>query len=157
PRPSDEALVQSVLTETVPACVPTGEIQWGDLHRSGYHQGIERYHDFYTRRNLIALGALWEAIETEPDELRDALPLLLLRHNPSPPTLIARVVVKTGQSDFILTGAQSGVLYVSSLPVEKNVLEGVRRKIDTFRMALAVSHGGTGSVRVDTSSSTHLD
>ena len=41
-------------------------------------------------------------------------------------------MVKTGSKDFILTGAQSGVLYVSSLPVEKNVLLGIARKAAPF-------------------------
>ncbi len=157
PVPADHTLVERVLNEPVPTSVPTGEIRWGDLHRSGYHQGIERYHHFYTRRNLIALGALWDAIASEPEDLQDALRLLVLSYNASHSTLMTRVVVKTGQSDFILTGAQSGVLYVSSLPVEKNVIEGVRRKTETFQAALAVCHGGTATVRVETKSSTDLD
>jgi len=157
PIPADLALVERVLNEPVPTSVPTEYIRWGDLHRSGYHQGIERVHHFYTRRNLIALGALWEAIASEPEHLQDALRLLVLSYNASHSTLMSRVVVKSGQSDFILTGAQSGVLYVSSLPVEKNVIEGVQRKIKTFRAALAVSHGGTGTIRVERKSSTSLD
>ena len=157
PVPADLALVERVLNEPVPTSVPTEYIRWGDLHRSGYHQGIERVHHFYTRRNLIALGALWEAIASEPEYLQDALRLLILSYNASHSTLMSRVVVKSGQSDFILTGAQSGVLYVSSLPVEKNVIEGVQRKIKTFRAALAVCHGGTGAIRVERKSSTSLD
>lgn len=157
PVPADLELVERVLNEPVPTSVPTEYIRWGDLHRSGYHQGIERVHHFYTRRNLIALGALWDAIASEPEYLQDALRLLVLSYNASHSTLMSRVVVKSGQSDFVLTGAQSGVLYVSSLPVEKSVIEGVQRKIKTFRAALAVGRGGTGTIRVERKSSTSLD
>lgn len=157
PQPSDLDLIERVLEQPIPPGVPSSAIRWGDLYRSGYHQGIERVHHFYTRRNLIALGGLWAAIDNEPGELRDALRLLVLSYNATHSTLMTRVVVKNGMKDFVLTGAQSGVLYVSSLPVEKNVIEGVRRKIETFKSAFTTSHGGSGTVRVVNASSTQLD
>ncbi len=157
PLSSDLELVERVLDVDIPKCAPTSEVQWGDLHRTGYHQGISRFQHFYTRRNLIALAGLWEAIDAEDLALRDALRLLVLSYNATHSTLMTRIVVKTGMSDFVLTGAQSGVLYVSSLPVEKNVLEGVRRKIETFRLAFATSFGGSSTVRVVNGSSTELD
>jgi hypothetical protein len=130
---------------------------WGDLYRSGYHQGISRIHHFYTRRNLIALGTLWNAINEEPPDLRLALRLLVLSYNASHSTLMTRVVVKRGLSDLVVTGAQSGVLYVSSLPLEKNVFQGVARKIGTFKSAFEATHGGRSTVRVVNDSSTSLD
>ncbi|MGH9380582.1 MAG: DNA methyltransferase [Thermoanaerobaculia bacterium] len=157
PRPNDLELIERVLAYPIPPCVPSNAIRWGDLYRSGYHQGIERIHHFYTRRNLIALGALWTAIEAQPPSMRDALRLLVLSYNASHSTLMTRVVVKTGMADFVLTGAQSGVLYISSLPVEKNVIDGVRRKIATFEAAFATSYGGSSTVRVVNASSTQLD
>lgn len=157
PLSSDFELIERVREQPIPSGVPSSEIRWGDLYRSGYHQGIDRFHHFYTRRNLIALGGLWAAIDGEPDELRDALRLLVLSYNATHSTLMTRVVVKTGMKDFVLTGAQSGVLYVSSLPVEKNVIDGVRRKIETFRAAFTTSFGGAGTVRVVNASSTQLD
>lgn len=157
PSSSDLELIERVGEESIPTGIPSSEIRWGDLYRSGYHQGIDRFHHFYTRRNLIALGGLWAAIDGEPVELRDALRLLVLSYNATHSTLMTRVVVKTGMKDFVLTGAQSGVLYVSSLPVEKNVIEGVRRKIETFRSAFTTSYGGSGTVRVVNASSTQLD
>ena len=159
-RPAQESdldLIGRVLDLPVPPDVPSGAIRWGDLYRSGYHQGIERFHHFYTRRNLITLGALWAAIDDQPENLRDALRLLVLSYNATHSTLMTRVVVKNGMKDFVLTGAQSGVLYVSSLPVEKNVIDGVRRKVETFKSAFMTSHGGSGTVRVLNASSTQLD
>ena len=59
--------------------------------------------------------------------------------------------------DFVLTGAQSGVMYVSSLPVEKNVFAGVERKIKTFANAFRVGNGASGDVSVVNASSTCLN
>lgn len=89
--------------------------------------------------------------------LRDALKLLILSYNATHSTLMTRVVVKQGRSDFVVTGAQSGVLYISSLPVEKNVFEGVRRKMRTLAEAFSLSYGSASTVRVICGSSTRLD
>lgn len=56
----------------------------------------------------------------------------------------------------MLTGAQSGVLYVSGLPVEKNVFEGIRRKTVALKRAFAEVRGSRSSVSVTNASSTAL-
>lgn len=136
---------------------PRDDIFWGDLYRSGYHLGINRISDLYTPRNLFAIGALWAAIQEQPRDLQDALRLLVLSYNASHSTLMTRVVAKTQQKDLVVTGAQSGVLYISGLPVEKNVFAGVRRKIKTFSGAFSETAGSKSSVHVVNSSSTKLD
>lgn len=153
----DQDLIDRVLATPVPGWYPNDEVFWGDLHRSGYHQGIDRYHQFYTHRNLIALTSLWSRIDDQPEELQDALRLWVLSFNASHSTLMTRVVLKRGQKDLVLTGAQSGVLYVSGLPVEKNIFEGVRRKIRTFFQAFEMTHDSRSMVEVINASSTHLD
>jgi len=158
-RPADAAdlkLIKRIETLSVPAPVPILEMQWGDLYRSGYHAGISHVHHFYTRRNLIALSVLWQRIDSFPAEIQDALRLLVLSYNTAHSTLMTRVVVKNGDQDFVLTGAQSGVLYVSSIPVEKNVFEGIRRKIKTFKEAFATVHGSRSKVVVFNASSSKL-
>ena len=139
-----------------PAGVPHSEIQWGDLFRSGYHTGITHLHHFYTPRNLRTLTALWNGIASAPARLQPALKLLVLSYNTAHSTLMTRVVIKNGEKDFVLTGAQSGVLYISSLPVEKNVFEGVRRKVETFKTAFATVAGSRSSVDVRNASSARL-
>lgn len=150
-----EAVVRAEQTP-LPAGTPRAEIAWGDLYRSGYHKGISHLHHFYTPRNFLAVAKLWSMIEQYPENVRDALKLLVLSYNATHSTLMTRVVVKDGQSDFILTGAQSGVLYVSGLPVEKNVFEGVRRKIVTFKQAFEAVAGSRSTVEVVNASSTKL-
>lgn len=142
--------------EPLPAGTPVTEVCWGDLYRSGYHTGITHLHHFYTSRNYLALATLWEGVNAFDPSLQDALRLLILSFNASHSTLMTRVVVKTGQSDFVLTGAQSGVLYVSGLPVEKNVFKGVRRKVGVIAGAFALVHGSRSTVDVVNASSTGI-
>lgn len=153
---ADHATLQTVDSYPVPQTVPVAELRLGDLYRSGYHFGITHLHHLYTRRNLVSLGTLLELVEERPPEVRDALRLLVLSYNQSHSTLMTRVVVKDGQSDFVLTGAQSGVLYVSSLPVEKNILEGVTRKIKPLQESFALVAHSKSTVTVRNQSSTQL-
>ncbi len=152
----DIQLAARVAGEPVSSVAPRREVEWGDLHRSGYHRGITHVHHFYTPRNFLALDALWAAIDGQPEDLRDALRLLVLSFNASHATDMTRVVVKRGQADFVLTGAQSGVLYISGLPVEKNVFKGVARKLGTLRDAFSLIFDSCSQVDVVNQSSTSL-
>lgn len=153
---TDEALLKKIESLPIPKGVPVQEIQWGELYRSGYHTGISHVHHFYTRRNLIVLSELWNQIEAFPANLRDSLRLLVLSYNAAHSTLMTRVVIKNGQKNFVLTGAQSGVLYISSLPVEKNVLIGLKRKVKTLKEAFAAVYGSGSRVSVHNASSSKL-
>jgi hypothetical protein len=100
---------------------------------------------------------MWELAGEFPDDTRDALRLLILSYNSSHSTLMTRVVVKKGQKDLVLTGSQSGVLYISGLPVEKNVIEGVARKAKAFKEAFTLIHGSASKVSVHNASSEKMD
>jgi tRNA G10 N-methylase Trm11 len=157
PVSSDLELLERVANFDITTWFPSAKIFWGDLYRSGYHQGINRFHHLYTKRNLAVLSLLWDKISGFPEELRQSLRLLVLSFNAAHSTLMTRVVLKKRQKDFILTGAQSGVLYVSSLPVEKNVFEGVGRKVRTFVDAFQLTRESRSEVTVCNASSTHLE
>ncbi len=157
PNATDLALLAKIDLTPLPRSVPKAQLQWGDLHRRGYHTGITHLHHFYTRRNFFVLNTLWELADTYSSNVRDALKLLILSYNASHATLMSRVVVKNGDSDFVLTGAQSGVLYVSGLPVEKNIIKGITRKATALSAAFALVHASEGNVRVVNSSSESLD
>lgn len=131
-------------------------IKWGELHRSGYHCGITHLHHFYTKRNYLVTDALWRATEAYEPAMRDALRLLILSYNASHSTIMTRVVAKHDSRDLVLTGAQSGVLYVSNLPVEKNILKGLTRKIKPFVRAFSYINGCSGHVEVRNQSSDKL-
>lgn len=153
----DDLRVLDQLAQRALPWVPQQELTRGDLYRSGYHTGLDYVHQLYTLRNLHATARLWARVENEPEDLRDALRLLLLSYNATHSTLLSRVVAKKGQRDLVLTGAQTGVLYISGLPVEKNVLAGIRRKIRTFCDAFALTVRSRSQVIVRCESSTRLD
>lgn len=133
------------------------EIQWGELHRAGYHYGITHLHHFYTARNYIVMSKLWKLTETYAENISDALKLLLLSYNASHCTLMTRVVAKKKAKDFILTSAQSGVLYISKLPVEKNILLGLKRKVKPFAETYTMLQDCTGHVTIHNSSSAKMN
>ena len=154
---TDLALLEDVRRMAPPDCVPVVEIPWGDLHRQGYHRGITHLHHLYTDRNLIVLATLWQYAASFPDTVRDALRFWLLSYNAAHATIMTRVVAKTNQDELVVTSAQPGVLYVSGLPVEKNLLAGLRRKLNTIAKAFAVIHGREGRVEVHQQSSCQVD
>lgn len=129
------------------------EINWGELHRAGYHYGITHLHHFYTARNYAVMSSLWKLAETYPEKIAAALKLLLLSYNASHSTLMTRVVAKKNAKDFILTSAQSGVLYVSRLPVEKNILLGLKRKVKSFSETYSLLQNCRGHIELHNSSS----
>lgn len=133
------------------------EIQWGELHRNGYHFGIRYLHQFYTSRNYLVMRKLWDATEEYEAKVKDALRLLLLSYNASHCTLMTRVVAKKNAKDFVLTGAQSGVLYISKLPVEKNIILGLERKAKPLFEAYKLLENCTGDFIVKNKSSECLD
>lgn len=140
----------------IPEIAPDVPIEWGELKRSGYHRGIERLHHFYTPRNFISIATCFEIADEFSEPISSALKFLILSYNSSHSTLMTRVVAKKNQPDFVLTGAQSGVLYVSGLPVEKNVLLGLRRKAKVIKNAFSLLYKSQSSVKVHNTSSEQL-
>ena len=147
PTEDDSALLQRIEDE-FPSNDSPRKIEWGDLHRAGYHFGVTHLHHFYTSRNYQVMSALWRLTERYPEREADALKLLLLSYNGAHCTLMTRIVAKHGSRDFVLTGAQSGVLYISKLPVEKNILLGLRRKAKPFKEAYEMLENCHGTVEV---------
>lgn len=153
----DVEIVKTAERISLPETAPDANIVWGDLHRAGYHKGIKKLHHFYTHRNFLVVATMWELVDNFPEDLRDALRLLILSYNSAHSTLMTRVVVKKEQRDLVLTGAQSGVLYISGLPVEKNVIEGIARKSKVFKKAFQLLHGSRSRVDVFHKSSEQMD
>jgi predicted RNA methylase len=143
---SDKALLRRIAKAELSPNIPLIEVPWGDLYRSGYHQGISHLHHFYTKRNLAIFAKLWQLSEASP--VRDAIRFWLLSYNASHATIMTRVVAKKNQNELVLTSSQSGVLYVSGLPVEKNLFSGLRRKLKTIHAAFTELQGLGGMVDV---------
>lgn len=154
---SDHTLLSKIASKDITNAVPELPLKWGDLHRSGYHKGFTHLHHFYTKRNYYVISELLKMAEEFPAPLRPALRMLVLSYNASHSTLMTRLVFKKNQKDLVLTGAQSGVLYVSSTPVEKNILAGIARKAETHRAAYELVFGSRSNISVHRQSSELID
>lgn len=152
----DSKVIEKLEATSSTSAIPQ-EIQWGELHRAGYHFGVTHLHHFYSTRNYIVMLKLWNLTEQYPERISNALKLLLLSYNASHCTLMTRVVAKKNAKDFVLTSAQSGVLYISKLPVEKNIILGLQRKAKSFSESYELLQKCTGSVVVHNTSSTSME
>jgi len=93
-----------------------------------------------------------------------ALDFLINSYDLTHSTMMSRVIFKGGGKKPVLTGYQSGTLYFSSLPVEKNIFEGIRKqklKIIVDSLALvsssqAIQTGSASHVKVPDSSIDYL-
>lgn len=153
----DVAAYKSLEASLDYANVPNYKIKWGELFRQGYHYGITHIHHFYTARNVVMFSHLWAEVSKEPIEIQNALKIFLLSYNAAHSTLMTRVVAKKNSKDFVLTGAQPGVLYISSLPVEKNIFSGLERKVKTFVNALSLIDNSKSEALFINTSSTSMD
>ncbi len=131
-------------------------MKWGVLFRNGYHKGVTHLHHFYTERNFYVFSHLWSLVDNFPKDVQPWLRVWLLSYNMSHSTLMTRVVAKKNSPDFVITGSQPGVLYISGLPVEKNIITGLERKIQTFVEAFRLIEGSRSSVIFRNASSTNL-
>ena len=152
----DQDYYNSIMTNRNATSSPIYPIKWGELYRQGYHYGITHLHHFYTYRNWFVFNTLWTKISQYPEDIRDALKIFILSYNSAHSTLMTRVVAKKNNPDFVITGAQPGVLYISGLPVEKNILFGLQRKLKTFVEAFQKIESSNGEVQFINGSSTNV-
>ena len=137
PDAFDLMLIQKIEELDVPCWYPTYCIPEGDKTGEPLRLGISHVHYFYTKRNLWVLSKLNQRWEPN-SRYSDAIRLLIQSYNLTHSTLMSRVIFKSQGTKPVLTGYQSGTLYVSSLPVEKNVLHAIRTmKLGVLIEALA--------------------
>jgi DNA modification methylase len=130
--------------------------KWGEMHRSGYHTGMTHVHHFYTQRNLYALACAWDETLAYPQPMRDALRYWISSYNATHSTLMTRAVAKQGSNDLVVTSAQSAALYVSSIPVEKNIISGLKAKKNIVSRALLLMRDLKPKARVRCGSSLNV-
>ncbi|WP_332029447.1 DNA methyltransferase [Kaistella sp.] len=88
---------------------------WGDTFRTGYHRGINRYYDLYTKRNLIVISAFYDKILKSQFEERIKKALLFWF------TASQSRLDKTNRYSFNHSrhvGPLANTLYISATPVE---------------------------------------
>ena len=124
------------------------EENWGELHRSGYHKGLNYVHQFYTTRNLWVIAKVKHLIECEDPKLQPALMLWLSSYISTHATLMTRVVCKKGSKDLTTTSKETATMYVSNLPVEKNIISGLKYKLKSFCKGFSEIPKNDSTVRV---------
>ena len=128
------------------------EGEWGVLHRSGYHFGVQYIHDFFTIRSWETISWLWKRIQQSEHHLRWMLLFwitsclnkssLLMAYNPDG---IGRVM--------------KGTLYIGSVTQEMNPLHllGISQgDICRFLNAASLVSKNTSLSAIDTSSATNI-
>jgi DNA modification methylase len=132
----DLALLDKIENSEIPHWFPTDALQKGDKTDEPLRLGITHTHHFYTKRNLWILAAIASKYSNNNTRISAALRLLISSYNLTHSTLMSRLIFKSGGTKPVLTGYQSGTLYVSSLPVEKNIIEALSHKVKLFTKAL---------------------
>ena len=123
PDESDLAIIEKVHNMDIPYWFPSNLMlhkgtNWGDSWRAGYHFGVTRVNQFYTKRNLAVLAYLYEKCRQNSRLLfwfTSALPKL---------TIMNRYMPQHGSR--ALVGPMAGTLYISSLWVENDVIAQLR-------------------------------
>jgi DNA modification methylase len=135
PDEFDLALIEKINNMEIPYWYPTDRMCEGSESRRNDRYGITHVHQFYTKRNLAVMAALVN--NSSKSHYRHTLNFMLSSYNLTHSTLMTRIIFKANNNKPILTGYQSGTLYISSLPVEKNIFNGIRNmKIELICDAL---------------------
>jgi len=135
PDEYDLALIEKINNMEIPYWYPTDRMCEGSESRRNDRYGITHVHQFYTKRNLAVMAALVN--NSSKSHYRHTLNFMLSSYNLTHSTLMTRIIFKANNNKPILTGYQSGTLYISSLPVEKNIFNGIRNmKIELICDAL---------------------
>ena len=125
PDERDLELIGKIRKSEITYWFPTDEIPDGDKTGEPMRLGISKVHQFYTPRNLAILSALRQ--KAKDSQVKRELQFLVNSYDLTHSTLMSRIIFKIGGKKPILTGCQSGTLYVPSLSVEKNIIEGIRK------------------------------
>jgi len=134
PDAFDLALIEKIEELDIPYWFPTDRMPEGyNTEQPKVSHGLTHVHHFYTKRNLWVLGAL-RATARGAHRISQLISLLIEAYDLTHSTLMTRLIFKSGGKKPVLTGYQSGTLYASSLPVEKNIVNGISNmKLDLFK------------------------
>lgn len=160
PEKDDLQILTRALSEINNYNYPVNEIPDGDKTGEPIRMGINHVHHFYTIRNLLLLSALRS--EAKTSTFRKPIEFLINSYDLTHSTMMSRLIFKSGGQKPVLTGYQSGTLYFSSLPVEKNIIEGIRKqKLGIISDSLALVRSSetvqTGSATAISAPSSSVD
>ncbi len=118
----DIARFEKIKSTPIPYWVPNDPLDLGRemLRHGGLKAGVKTISDFYTHRNLYALGLVWHRINKASPELISTLRFAF--------TAILGVASRRNRwPQFATLG--TGTLYVGSISIEMNILSQLKRRI----------------------------
>ena len=126
PDAEDLALIEKIEGMEIPYWFPKNRLMEGQETRRNDPIGITHVHHFYTKRNLWVLAALW----SRAAKCLHVCPMqfMINSYNLTHSVKLARIIFKNNGKKPVLTGYQSGTLYISSLPIEKNIIRGIENE-----------------------------
>ena len=114
--------------------VPKYRMPEGDETRRNDRVGITHIHQFYTRRNLIALAAFYEKIQQSalPNKVKFIFTGMINRSTKMNRVHFTKYL--NGKTDWD-AGHLKGTLYIPSFPVESSVLAQISNKLGRYLKA----------------------
>lgn len=136
PDSADLATIEKIEKGNIPYWFPIQPLMGGSETQRNAPIGITHTHHFYTKRSLWILSAL--RAKASKSIYYQQLSFLISSYDLTHSTLMTRIIFKAKGKKPVLTGYQSGTLYLSSLPVEKNLLEGIlKQKLPIIKSSLS--------------------
>ena len=126
PDAHDISVFDKILSENINTWYPKDPLPNGDKTGEPIRLGITNVHHFYRARSLKILSTLRD--KAKRSQFSRNINFLINSYDLTHSTLMTRIIFKSGGKKPILTGYQSGTLYIPSLPVEKNIIEGIQKQ-----------------------------
>jgi DNA modification methylase len=152
PDDEDIALIAKTEDLEISDWYPTAELPQGDKTADPRSVGITHAHQFYTRRNLAVMAALWKHVLEGPIERRPALEFLFTSTN-AWTTRMNRLLVSNffKKGGGVIGQTLAGTLYVSSVSIETNPIYRLSQREES-----AAHTASSRSVVTSTQSATNL-
>jgi len=135
PDDADLKLIERIEGMEIPYWYPTDRMCEGSESRRNDRYGIMYVHQFYTRRNLYVISAIWnKALDSNVDsQIIFCMTSVLIKTA----SKLHNIGVKNGSLN--MAGAMPNALYLPSQIAERNIFELVRGKISDIQKAF-ISH-----------------
>ncbi|PGA16235.1 hypothetical protein COL65_20300 [Priestia aryabhattai] len=106
--------------------------KWGEQWRSGYHADVTHVHNFFTKRNFLALSIFYDKIlDVKNEAVKEKLLFAFTASLVAVSRMVKYIPSRGGRSNI------PGTLYVPSLNLEQNVFSVIKRRIDKIKKLVA--------------------
>ncbi len=157
PDAEDLALIKRIEESDIPYPFPVAELPKGfNTAQPKESHGLTHVHHFYTKRNLSVIAYIQNFIKlcNISTKSKDLLLFILSSYNMAHSTKMTRMIFKAGGKKPLLTGNQPGTLYISSLPLEKNFINGINEKFGLIKTVVSTMLNQSSTITTQSASHT---